>query len=191
MKHHQLSNTSVPVGSVVAFAGEISQSKQGESYKTPLEPLGWLVCDGRLLNTHLYPELFLVLGYLYGGDAHKFAIPDLRGMFLRGIGTDQASSESRKSAPGGVSNGIGSTQDFALQKHVHIYTSPIKGTVPPGTNTPVPVDNSTNPRDMTEPPTENLFAGNVKVSDFETRPVNAFIYYIIKYTYGQSMFHRF
>jgi microcystin-dependent protein len=43
-------------------------------------PKGWAACDGQLLLTDEYPELFSILGTCYGGDAETtFALPDLRG----------------------------------------------------------------------------------------------------------------
>lgn len=38
---------------------------------------GWLVCDGRLLNTADYPELFAVIGYTHGGSDSQFALPNI------------------------------------------------------------------------------------------------------------------
>nr|GFD59851.1 hypothetical protein [Tanacetum cinerariifolium] len=51
-------------------------------------PDGWLVCDGRALNSSKYPALYLALGYTWGTGAGRpgdFTLPDMRGMFLRGV----------------------------------------------------------------------------------------------------------
>ena len=40
-----------------------------------LEAWGWMLCDGRPLDTHLYPELFATLGYLYGGSGASLSLP--------------------------------------------------------------------------------------------------------------------
>lgn len=185
---HIIQDTSLPVGAITAFAGEINTSGKSSAYTTPIEELGWMVCDGRKLETHQYPELFAALGTLYGGELSGrdtpsyFNLPDLRGMFLRGMGTDGASTESRAKASNGKDNGVGSTQDFALQKHVHIYTSP--GTpVPTGSKPVKPAVTKTKLRDITSPPTEGKVQGNVKVSKLETRPINIFVYYLIKFRY--------
>jgi microcystin-dependent protein len=37
--------------------------------------LGWLLCDGRVLNTSDYAHLFSVLGYSFGGSGSSFALP--------------------------------------------------------------------------------------------------------------------
>ncbi|NKD86114.1 hypothetical protein HEQ63_07945 [Haematospirillum jordaniae] len=62
-----------PVGSVIMHAGQ----------EPP--PL-YLKCNGALLSRAAYPELFTVIGTTFGsGDgATTFALPDLRGEFLRG-----------------------------------------------------------------------------------------------------------
>lgn len=47
-------------------------------------PTGFLECDGSSLDTTLYADLFLAIGYTYGGSGSNFDLPDLRGEFLRG-----------------------------------------------------------------------------------------------------------
>jgi microcystin-dependent protein len=64
-----------PVGSLQAYAGASA-------------PTGWLLCDGTSYSTTVYPELFNVLGYTYGGDPpSNFLVPDLRGRVPMGAGT--------------------------------------------------------------------------------------------------------
>jgi microcystin-dependent protein len=67
-------------GQVAAFAGSYA-------------PDGWVVADGSVLQSSLYPELAARLGTVYGGDGvGTFALPDLRGRTavgadaLRGLG---------------------------------------------------------------------------------------------------------
>lgn len=48
---------------------------------------GWRVCDGSLLRIDDSPELFDLIGTIYGGDGtHYFALPDLRGRLPIGCG---------------------------------------------------------------------------------------------------------
>ena len=63
-----------PVGSVYTFAGSTV-------------PTGWLKCNGALLSRTTYAALFAVIGTTYGaGDGSTtFALPDLRGEFVRGV----------------------------------------------------------------------------------------------------------
>lgn len=77
----------VPVGFVIAFAGVHDPSSDKEA--KALEAKGWMICNGRSLSIHDYPELFAVLRYVYGGEGDQFQIPDYRHESLRGIATDQ------------------------------------------------------------------------------------------------------
>ena len=43
-------------------------------------PIGWLLCNGQLLNISQYEALYTLIGTTYGGDGRStFAVPDLRG----------------------------------------------------------------------------------------------------------------
>ncbi len=72
-----------PVGTVISYMGSV----------TP--PDGYLSCDGSIYNISEYPKLAeqfkagLGSYNYYGGDGTTtFAVPDLRGEFLRGTGTN-------------------------------------------------------------------------------------------------------
>ena len=65
------------IGEVRVFCGNFS-------------PAGWLACDGQLVSIATYPDLFNIIGTLYGGDGvTTFATPDLRGRvpLQPGLGT--------------------------------------------------------------------------------------------------------
>src|SRR5690554_5988507 len=50
-------------------------------------PDGWLPCDGQVLSSKEYPELFAVLGKRYGGNqGTEFCLPDLRTRAVMGTG---------------------------------------------------------------------------------------------------------
>jgi len=49
--------------------------------------LGWLMCDGRPLDTTAYNLLFQVIGYTYGGAGAVFNLPDMRGRVMGSNGT--------------------------------------------------------------------------------------------------------
>jgi len=165
----------MPVGSVIAFAGEIRTSGD-RPHETNLPMFNWLKCDGSSLEITQYPELFSALGYRYGGSGQKFNIPDLRGEFLRGVDEGErhkGSLDNRVGARNGEKNGVGSTQGFALETHVHGYQKP-KEVVPviaePGVST---TQTPLIPADTSEPK-------KCSVSQYETRPVNTFVYWLIK-----------
>jgi microcystin-dependent protein len=65
--------TSLPIGSVFPYAGLIA-------------PTGYFICDGSLVSRTTYASLFAAIGTSFGsGDGSTtFAIPDMRGQFIRG-----------------------------------------------------------------------------------------------------------
>jgi microcystin-dependent protein len=67
----------LPAGAVQAFAMNSA-------------PAGWLAADGSNVNRTTYASLFSAIGTTYGaGDGSTtFAVPDLRGYFVRGSGTN-------------------------------------------------------------------------------------------------------
>ncbi len=187
-----------PVGSVIAYAGALGPSGNAgsppsagaASFTTaPLEAWGWMYCDGRSLRCVDYPELFAVLGYVYGGAGDSFNIPDYRGYFHRGVGTGTQNDpdiRQRSTPPGGQgeSDGVGSIQPFAVQTHEHTYSS-----------APAPSATSPNgPAAGAPSVTSTLTTGGpvagagqsqaVQVSPNETRPLNVYVNYIIRFTYG-------
>jgi len=183
-----LVNITCPVGSIVAFAGNVEKyTATGDSLTNfstqPIESFGWMLCDGSAISASQYPELYAALGDLYGssgtGDEMTFNLPDLRGQFLRGLGTDQASNESRTAAKNGKQNGVGSTQKDALQTHQHQYGEPT-GAMPGDKGSAFA---AINPNAYTGPPTSEKDPSSINVSKFETRPTNIFVNFLIKYTY--------
>lgn len=162
----------VPVGTVVSYMGKLP-SPQGGLPSNIISP-GWMVCDGASLSKSEYPELYAAIGDLYGSGqtADMFQIPNLQGMFLRGVGTDPASIENRTLPDGSTGSGVGSLQQFALQTHVH--TTNAGATAVGGTSGSAVVSY--------KPATDSSEPQNVNLSPLETRPINIFVYFIIKYT---------
>jgi microcystin-dependent protein len=138
-----------PIGTVCAFAGQmhpvsadansvwggsgcssqnaLSGTLNPDVPLNHLESQGWMFCDGRALSTASFPELFAVLGYLYGEAAggDSFLLPDYRGLFLRGVdagsGMDPQAADRVGPQGSGTSSGIGSLQCDSLQDHTHEY----------------------------------------------------------------------
>jgi microcystin-dependent protein len=81
-------------------------------------PPDYLECNGAELAVADYADLFLVIGYAYGGLGDSFGLPDWRGRFPRvwdhGAGIDP-DAETRT---GG--DAVGSIQAGALGSHVHL-----------------------------------------------------------------------
>jgi hypothetical protein len=48
-------------------------------YGGTVAPAGWLLCNGGSYSTTLFPALFAVIGYSYGGSGSSFNVPSLSG----------------------------------------------------------------------------------------------------------------
>lgn len=87
-----------PVGTIQTFAYN-------------LIPKGWMVCDGRKLDSKVHNELFSAIGTTFGGDGDNyFCIPDLRGRFIRGWDNVGNIDKERQ---------FGTYQEDSLQGHYH------------------------------------------------------------------------
>jgi hypothetical protein len=89
----------VPPGVVVPFAMNVV-------------PSGWLAANGAAVSRTTYAALFAAIGTLYGvGDGSTtFNLPDLRGYFVRGSGTN---------TDGTASGAFGTKQADAFKTHNH------------------------------------------------------------------------
>ena len=149
---------------------------------TSTVPAGYLYCGGGLqstssASTNPYYELFLAIGYTYGGSGASFAIPDFKGMFLRGFGSQTA---------GGVTyqaGAVGAIQfDMALTTPVSGYSTPLSSTgfrsCGSGTRDCLA---RTNQGDTIENPTGLNLAYPTGRGGTEVRPVSHAVYYYIKF----------
>lgn len=96
------SNMLVPAGAIMAFAMNGA-------------PTGWLAADGTAVSRSTYATLFAAIATTYGvGDGSTtFNLPDLRGYFVRGTGTN---------SDGTVSGTFAAKQADELKSHTHTYT---------------------------------------------------------------------
>lgn len=86
-------------------------------------PAGWLLCDGRAVSRSEYVNLYNAIGIAWGAGngSSTFNLPDLRGMFLRGIsgesGNDpDAGKRTMLTNNGGnTGNNVGSYQGDAIR----------------------------------------------------------------------------
>lgn len=153
-----------PPGSILPFAGDTA-------------PAGWFICNGTLLNRSTYSTLYAVIGTRFGTTAgDNFRIPDLRGQFLRGrdagAGRDpDRNSRTAMNAGGATGDAVGSIQGDQFRSHKHGV--PIDSN---GSNADNPTLNQTNNADenYSNNPGTDYAGGN------ETRPINAYVNYIIK-----------
>ncbi len=155
-------SASVPAGSILPFGGTTA-------------PTGYLLADGSAVSRSTYSDLFAAIGTAYGnGDGSTtFNLPDLRGRFLRGVdggsGRDpDVANRTAMAAGGNTGNNVGSIQLDEFEAHTHTYNRVTYsgGGTGRGCNTSA--------------------AGGENVSTTstggnETRPVNAYVNYIVKY----------
>jgi microcystin-dependent protein len=83
-------------------------------------PAGWLCCNGSAVNRTTYANLFAAIGTTYGvGDGlTTFNLPDLRGYFVRGAGTN---------GDGTASGTFAAKQGHAYKNHAHTAASDTQG----------------------------------------------------------------
>jgi len=77
----------VPIGGVLAFAGDLSQMLND----------CWLNCNGDLVSSVAYPELYALFGTKYGGDDNgNFKLPNWGGRTLVGSGQGEGGLTPRQ-----------------------------------------------------------------------------------------------
>lgn len=95
---------SLPTGTISPFA-------------TPTPPSGWLLCNGQEVLISQYQPLYNIITDTYNGasvTSGYFKVPDLRGRFIRGTGSDGSNGMN------GSSLGfLGEKQSHALRSHTH------------------------------------------------------------------------
>lgn len=154
-----------PPGAVIMYAGTST-------------PTGYLRCDGTVYSRTTYSTLFTAISTSYGiGDGSTtFNVPDMRGMFPRGVdegsGNDPDSGSRSNSYGGNTGDNVGSIQGWQYQEHGHPLAisntaggqiSGVAGSVtgfPPIYDTPNAIQ---------------ISGGN------QTNPINTYFYFIIKY----------
>ncbi|RJU10275.1 protein rhiB [Xanthomonas campestris] len=191
----------IPIGGVCLYVGEVAyasdaanpawpkpkefgftraqQAAAGVGAMALLEVEGWMVCDGRALEIAKYRHLYAVLGTIHGdgGQEGMFQLPDLRGVFVRGVdhgsGADPDLPKRLQANGQGAYSGVGSIQLDALHTHKHTYARPEAAVTSNQTGNAYSVSDKDEMTSGPEP--EDI------VSDNETRPRNVAAYYIIRY----------
>ncbi len=107
----------VPVGTILPWASNLTSP-----------PAGYLFCNGNIVSSTQYPDLWAVIGTTWGAGLSTsnidFHLPDLRGRFMRGVsgasgGDPDASARTASNTGGLVGNNVGSFQGDGLANHVH------------------------------------------------------------------------
>lgn len=173
-----------PVGAVVAYVGDSA-------------PNGWLLCHGQQVSQSTYSRLFAVIGEAWGAKvgSSTFALPDMRGVFLRGrdraVGNDpDRLTRTALVAGGSTGDNVGSYQDDEVKQHTHSGNLTGTATTPRGYNNTGEASFSgsahsdTYTGGNTVTGTTGLTGGTYKegtANTNESRPTNVAVNYIIKY----------
>ena len=173
----------LPVGAVIAFAGLPG------AHSPPLEASGFMVCDGRSLDKDEFEELFNVIAYTYSATdgGQTFRIPDLQGYFLRGVdpnGQVDPDLDARVSVSGHGYSGVGSLQPSAFQLHEHKLAAAAATAQPSQSGTEAGTTTATF-ENTTEVVPERADVA-LGTSQFESRPVNVALYFIVRFTSKRS-----
>ncbi|MBI1841445.1 MAG: tail fiber protein [Verrucomicrobia bacterium] len=162
----------IPAGTIIAFGGT-----QGAI------PSGWTLCDGADLDRAGNPRLWAAIGTNFGsGDGSTtFNVPDLRGVFLRGVdssstrgatGRDPDSSARVASKAGSnTGNAVGSLQNDEIKSHTHTTSRRYVNAV---------VDGAGPWSGGGQPGGTGIFDGINPTGGSESRPKNVYVNYIIK-----------
>lgn len=157
--------SSVMAGTIIQFAGVAA-------------PIGYIACDGAAISRATYVRLFGAIGTTWGvgNGSSTFNVPDFRGYFLRGTGTN---------SDGAVGPAVGGKQadDFASHTHTatqapHTHNIAVNtNSVTSGGGSNQPVGSTYNtPTSSAQPAITVAATGGT-----ETRPKNQGILYCIKY----------
>ena len=131
-------------------------------------PSGYLECDGSTVGQGTYANLFAVIGTTYDivpPPSGQFTLPDLRGYFIRGFGTN---------SDGTASAAFGVKQADAFQGHRHTSFT-VTGAAAFGTGSAAGYTSASNTGD----PVTDGTNGTPRTAS-ETRPRNIAMRYLIK-----------
>jgi microcystin-dependent protein len=108
--------------------GLFNRPGQVAYFATESAPEGWLKANGALVSRTTYSRLFAAIGTRFGeGDGETtFALPDLRGEFIRGLDDGKGIDENRT---------LGSLQNDEFRSHSHSMSSAGSHTHSGNTNT--------------------------------------------------------
>ena len=73
--------STAPIGTILSFAGQTA-------------PHGYLLCDGASYKVADYPDLYEVIGNIYGGSTENFNVPNLVDKFIQGSTTSGTEKEA-------------------------------------------------------------------------------------------------
>ena len=172
-------NASTFAGMIAPFAGPADKV-----------PAGWLLCDGREVSRSEYVNLYDAIGVSWGtgNGSTTFNLPDLRGMFLRGVSGDSGNDEDAESRGllrengGNTGNNVGSYQGDAIRNITGIATgTPCEGYKGEPSGAFYRTGSGTVGGHKFEVASVGFNASLVVPVGGDNRPKNVYVTYIIKY----------
>lgn len=161
---------STPTGTIISFMGKSA-------------PKDYLTCDGTIYNIANYQNLaefikaeFGSYNYFGGNGTDTFAVPDLRGEFLRGSGTNGHANQ-------GSGSNVGEHQDGTEHIFLDVWTdNRLYTTATGGTDfNEEKFDNITQRRNQGLNLGGSTFSDSNRTATYTSRPTNTSILYCIKY----------
>ena len=150
-------------------------------------PAGWLLCDGTTLDRDEFEELFEILGHAWGGIGSDFNLPDMRGLYPRGVdigaGRDPDADDRIEIAPGGnVGDKVGSFQADQMQCFAATYDKYFHQSESVKQSTAGSSKSVARNSDQYNETNIEFVEGDCDEPRFgqETRPKNAYVNFIIK-----------
>lgn len=158
-----------PIGTVISVMGTTA-------------PLNYLACDGTVYNISDYPELAAYFNAQFGTSNHfggngttTFAVPDLRGEFLRGTGTNSHANQGSGAA-------VGVHQDGTEHLRIYAYKNNTIGTFAFNSNghsQESNVDSYVSKGESQDKSTNLNFNETTSFGTYTSRPTNTSVLYCI------------
>lgn len=168
-----------------SYVDQVTPPGMIATYAGTSAPTGWLACQGQAISRTTYAALFTAISTTWGsGDGSTtFNVPDLRGVFVRGTGTNATGSSS-----GAVGPSVGAyaadtylnhshTATDSGHTHTYSYTSITGGGAAIAGNPPY---QTTSPTGTTSTGYANITVATSTTGGTETKPKNYGVLYIIK-----------
>jgi hypothetical protein len=187
----------ITINGVLIQDGRIEPAGIIKIYAGSSVPSGYLECNGALVTRSVYSDLYAEIGENYGeGDGSTtFNIPDLRGKFPRGYdhgaGNDpDAAGRTAQATGGNTGDSVGSVQSDAMQRITGIIQNvALTATFNVDGVFDYEESSASSGSAASSPPRHRIFFDSAnstnpnpaKTSDYETRPINVSVMYIIKY----------
>jgi len=179
-------NSLTPAGTIITFGGTSA-------------PTGYLACDGSEVSRTTYSALFSALSTTWGvGDGSStFNLPDLRGAFLRGSGSqtytntynggsvgaksiDKVKTHSHEFRSENFGGSLNATDDYMFMQNNANYLDPVDRICITGRTNVRPEGGNTSERLYVGNPQQARGGGPTVSTADEVTPFNATILYCIK-----------